>query len=668
VVSRLAAHRPGTGSALSPGIQGLPRAAKLYVSGAILCGAGVLAWRFATQPIQTDVVFLFLVLLSAALGSRTVALGQKAEMALSLPLILCALMRAGTGGAIDVAVVGMLSTCLLRKKPLAPHRTLFNIASVALATLASGALYEALHQQGGRFVPSNDLFALAAAVVTYFASNTILVAVAISLSNGRPLVHVWAQSFRWTLISYLAGGSIAAGMVHLLESYGPYSLILSVPPILLLYYFFRFYIDRAAEHRQRMEEIERHNAELESEVARRTQELVEVNARLSQSNEDLKRANRLKSEFLANMSHELRTPLNAIIGFSELLQESTFGDLNSDQRAFVRDIHAGGQHLLNLINDILDLSKIEAGRMSVHREECDLPAILRETLTVIRPLALKKSLQLEAIPAPDASVVWADSGKIKQVMYNLLSNAVKFTDTGGLITVDARADGKDLVVSVSDTGIGIASDDLLHIFDEFYQVDGSLTRRHEGTGLGLALVKRLIGMHGGDVSVKSRLGEGSCFRFRLPGAVCFMEEPARDPAEEVTEALPAHGSGRGVVMVVEDNPANMRLTRNILACQGFSVVEAPSGEEALRLLEQQKPDLILMDLQLPGVDGLSLTRIIKSDPQTRDIPTVALTACATDGDEIRVLAAGCAGYITKPLSAANLARKIAALLPMKAAS
>src|SRR5262249_49960549 len=426
--------------------------------------------------------------------------------------------------------------------------------------------------------------------------------------------------------------------------------------------------DRAAEHLQRMEEIERHNAELESEVARRTQELVEVNDRLSQSNEDLKRANRLKSEFLANMSHELRTPLNAIIGFSELLQESTFGDLNGDQRAFVRDIHAGGKHLLNLINDILDLSKIESGRMSVPRDECDLPAILRETLTVIRPLALKKGLQLEAIPDPASSVVWADAGKIKQVMYNLLSNAVKFTDEGGSITVDARADGKDLVVSVSDTGIGIAPDAPGHIFEESSRVDGARTRRHEGTGLGLALVKRLVGMHGGEVSVKSRIGKGSCFRFRLPGAVCFMEEPARDPAEEVAEALPVAGTGRGVVMVVEDNPANMRLTRNILATQGFCVVEAPSGEEALRLLQKQKPDLILMDLQLPGVDGLSLTRIIKSDPQTREIPTIALTACATGEDEVRVLAAGCAGYITKPLSAANLARQIAALLPMKAAS
>jgi len=628
----------------------------------------VLAWRVATQPVQTDVVFLFLVVLSAALGSRTVALGQKAEMALSLPLILCALLRAGTGGAIDVAVVGMLSTCLLRRKPLAPHRTLFNIASVALATLASGAIYEALHTDGARFVPSAYLLPLAAAVFAYFATNTILVAMAIALSNRRPFVQVWAGSFRWTLISYLAGGSIAAGMVHLSEAFPAYTLILAVPPILLLYYFFRFYIDRAAEHRQRMEEIERHNAELESEVARRTQELVEVNERLSQSNEELQRANRLKSEFLANMSHELRTPLNAIIGFSELLEESTFGDLTSDQRAFVRDIHAGGKHLLNLINDILDLSKIEAGRMSVHREECDLPGILRETLTVIRPLALKKRLQLTALPDPAASVVWADAGKIKQVMYNLLSNAVKFTDEDGSITVDARAEGKDLVVSVSDTGIGIDPEDLGHIFDEFYQVDGSLTRRHEGTGLGLALVKRLVGMHGGEVSVKSRVGEGSCFRFRLPGAVCLMEEPARDPAEEETEAMPAAASGRGVVMVVEDNPANMRLTRNILASQGFNVVEAPSGEEALRLLGQVRPDLILMDLQLPGVDGLSLTRRIKSNPRTREIPTIALTACASDDDETRVLAAGCSGYITKPLSAANLARQIAALLPMKAAS
>ncbi len=384
-------------------MRNLPRAARVYVVAVVLAGVATIAWRMGTGPLlQGGPVFVILLLLAVALGSRTVALGHKAEMALSLPLILCALLAVGDGAALDVAVVGMLSTCLLRRKPFPVHRTLFNVTSIAIVTFASGRIYTELAAGDARFTPSAYILPLLVSVLTYFVTNTSLVAMVIALSNRRPFSEVWRDSFGWTLISYLAGGSIAAGMVHLLQAFGPYSLLLAAPPILLIYHFFRLYADRAAERRKRIEEIERHNARLESEVARRTQELVELNERLRQSNEELMRANRLKSEFLANMSHELRTPLNAIIGFSELLQDSNFGPLQPDQREFVQDIHSGGRHLLELINDILDLSKIEAGRMGLHREETELPEILRETLTVVRPLALKKKLHLQVAIDPAA--------------------------------------------------------------------------------------------------------------------------------------------------------------------------------------------------------------------------------------------------------------------------
>jgi CheY-like chemotaxis protein/nitrogen-specific signal transduction histidine kinase len=406
---------------------------------------------------------------------------------------------------------------------------------------------------------------------------------------------------------------------------------------------------------------------LESEVARRTQALVELNEKLQISNDQLKRANRLKSEFLANMSHELRTPLNAIIGFSELLQEGSYGALSSDQNDFVKDIHASGRHLLGLINDILDLSKIEAGRMTLHPEECELNEIVRETLTVVHPQALKKKLVLEALIDPGAAFVKLDAGKIKQVMYNLVSNAVKFTPDGGRIDIAGSAEGRDLVLSVSDTGVGIADEDAAHIFDEFYQVDGSYTRKHEGTGLGLALVKNLVEMHGGSVTVESAPGKGSRFSVRLPAAVSSSVEETAASRTEGEIAITRRQEGeRGVVMVVEDNPMNMRLTRNILASHGFGVLEAPTGEAALRLIHERRPDLILMDLQLPGLDGLALTRMIQTDPATSGIPTVALTACSMKGDEDRAREAGCVGYITKPVSAASLPSQVAAYLAARA--
>ena len=643
----------------------LPRAARLYVVAVILAGVGVLVWRCATLPLTTQADFFVLVALVALLGPRTVSLGQKVEMSVSLPLILCALMGAGAGAAIDIAIVGMTSTCVFRKKPFALYRTLFNVSSLAVVTFISGRVYTLTYPQAEDFTPAAYFLPLLAAVVAYYVSNTVLIATVVSLASGRRFSTVWTESFLWSALSYLAGGSIAVGMKHLLDVFGTYSLILAIPPILLIYYFFRFYIDRANERTKRMEEIQRHNEMLESEVARRTQALVEVNERLRQSNDELKRANRLKSEFLANMSHELRTPLNAIIGFSELLQEGTFGGLSEDQLNFVTDIHSSGRHLLGLINDILDLSKIEAGRMVFQREECDLQGIIRETLTVVRPLALKKRLRVDSALDPRSTVVRVDAGKIKQVMYNLLSNAVKFTPEGGLVRVESRAEDHDLILCVSDTGIGIPPEHADHIFDQFYQVDGSYTRKHEGTGLGLALVKSLTEMHGGRVEMRSVPGQGSTFMVRLPEAVCDQVEDTGDVFESEGSFAGGDAGVRGLILVVEDNPTNMRLTKRILTSHGFGVVEAPCGEDALRLIRQSRPDLILMDLQLPGVDGLTLTRLIKQDPETASIPTVALTACAMKGDEDRAREAGCVGYITKPVSAASLPSQVAAFLSVR---
>jgi PAS domain S-box-containing protein len=257
--------------------------------------------------------------------------------------------------------------------------------------------------------------------------------------------------------------------------------------------------DKALEQRLRD-----YTDNLERMVAEKTAELREVNS-------ELVRANQLKSQFLANMSHELRTPLNAIMGFAEAIRDGVAGEPTAEQREFSEDIYQAGCQLLGMINDILDLAKVEAGAMELTLEPCDLAMLIDEVVRVARGLARRKSIELRGDVEPRPLMITADALKVKQVLYNLLSNAIKFTGAGGKVFVEARLGRETAEIRVSDTGIGIAPGDLLCIFDEFRQVDSSLTRKHEGTGLGLALTRRLVELHGGEITVESELGKGSTF-------------------------------------------------------------------------------------------------------------------------------------------------------------
>jgi PAS domain S-box-containing protein len=247
---------------------------------------------------------------------------------------------------------------------------------------------------------------------------------------------------------------------------------------------------------------------LERMVAEKTAELREVNA-------ELVRANQLKGQFLANMSHELRTPLNAIMGFAETIRDGIAGRPSPEQKEYAEDIYQAGRQLLGMINDILDLAKVEAGAMELTLESCDLATLVDEVVRVARGLARRKGVELKTDIEPRPLEATVDPLKLKQVLYNLLSNAIKFTGAGGTVTVDARQAKETIVIRVSDTGIGIAPEDLVTIFEEFRQVDSSLTRKHEGTGLGLALTRRLVELHGGEISVESELGKGSTFTVTL---------------------------------------------------------------------------------------------------------------------------------------------------------
>jgi PAS domain S-box-containing protein len=407
---------------------------------------------------------------------------------------------------------------------------------------------------------------------------------------------------------------------------------------------------------------------------------------LQEKNIELEHASRMKSEFLATMSHELRTPLNAIIGFSEALKDGLVGAMSGSQHEYIGDIFNSGHHLLSLINDILDLSKVEAGMMALELDSVDLHNLLSNSLSIVREKAAAQHIRLELETGEDLGPMLLDMRKTKQIVYNLLSNAVKFSANGGIVTLSARRVSRDSVgtlsgawpmhgfslpdtdydeflqICVSDSGIGISTENMAKLFQAFTQIDSSLARRFEGTGLGLAMVKQLAELHGGTVAVASAEGEGACFVVWLP---------MRTPVWEATGALPrAHDlaaaaaattpsqSRERIALVVDDDDRSAELVRLLLEAEGFTVLHAASAEIALELAPQQPLTLITLDVQLPGIDGWEFLKRIRKDSTLARVPVVMI---AGQIDNILSLTGGAAAVLQKPIGRAQLRTTLASL-------
>ena len=358
-------------------------------------------------------------------------------------------------------------------------------------------------------------------------------------------------------------------------------------------------------------------------------------------------ASRHKSEFLASMSHELRTPLNAIIGFSEVLLERMFGELNERQDDYLRDIWSSGKHLLELLNDILDLSKIEAGQMVLNRSEFAVRDCLEYCLSMVRERALKEGIILSLEVDPEVGMLDADRLRVRQVVLNLLSNAVKFTPAGGRVSVRAAIRDQDLVVEVVDTGPGVAVEDRERIFDSFQQ-GARHPEQTEGTGLGLTLSKRILELHGGTIWVDSETGQGSTFGFTLP-AESSAPALASVPQAGLDPGLPAElAPGPGpTVVIVEDDRRSFDLLRVYLEAAGARVVSARDGEEGLDTVHRLSPAGVILDILLPGIDGWEVLAQLKADPETSAIPVVVVSMLDERG---RGFALGAAEYLVKPVS------------------
>ena len=393
------------------------------------------------------------------------------------------------------------------------------------------------------------------------------------------------------------------------------------------------------------------------------QQLQNSYEQLAITNGELARATRLKDEFLANMSHELRTPLNSILGFSESLQEGIFGEISEKQRKPISTIERSGEHLLSLINDILDLSKIEAGKLDLDKDSISLISLCESSLSFIRQQAFKKQIKVQFTPPTLIADFFADERRLRQMLINLLNNAVKFTPNGGAVSLevslDCFLDQPILNFMIKDTGIGIAKEDLPKLFQSFVQIDSRLARRYEGTGLGLALVERLTKLHGGRVSVESKIGEGSCFAVHLPyfPVNALKSDSTISPTSE-TEVNTPSSIKPALILLVEDNENNSQTISTYLEYKGYRLITASNGKEAIEIINQTKPDLILMDVQMPVMDGLEATRQIRSNPKFTQIPIIALTALAMPGDRDRCFAAGMNDYLSKPIRMKQLVTMI----------
>ncbi|MBD2665330.1 two-component hybrid sensor and regulator [Richelia sinica FACHB-800] len=403
-------------------------------------------------------------------------------------------------------------------------------------------------------------------------------------------------------------------------------------------------------------------------------QLWQTNEELTKANTELARATRLKDEFLANMSHELRTPLNAILGMSEGLQDHVFGAVSDVQLKAIATIERSGRHLLELINDILDLSKIESGKLELELSDVSVKSLCDSSLIFIKQMALKKKISLKSNIASNFGTIQVDERRMRQVLINLLNNAVKFTPEHGCVSLKVwleapvsphsptSTSSPVLCFSVIDTGIGISQQDMGKLFQSFVQVNSSLNRQYEGTGLGLALVKRIVELHHGTITVSSEIDRGSCFTVRIPYLTNHEKLPTlvHLPSSVEQELSPPTVKSH-VILLVEDNQVNIYTTLDYLESRGYRLIVANNGKQALEILKTEQPDLILMDIQMPEMDGIEAIHRIRQDLQV-DVPIIALTALAMPGDKDNCLAAGANEYFTKPIQFKQLVATIEKLL------
>jgi len=639
---------------------------QVYMWSLVCAGAAIILVSVYELPFQElDARFIFLCLMVASSSLIAIKIPRvSGRITVADTFVFLTMLEYGGAAAILVsALEGVCATLIISKRP---RTILFNAAILATSTFfTTAALYWTVGSpvkvvEGG--FSANFFLAICVMALVQYAANTSLIAVEKSAKIKESPWNTWRTYYLWTSVTYFAGASAAGIIAILIKTYGFYAVVATVPIILIICFTYQTYLKNIENSIAQTEAARLHVEELSryiSELQRSEEERGQLLLRAERARSEAEAANRIKDEFLATLSHELRTPLTSLLGWSSVLRDSSQDEkvLSQGLEAIDRNARVQAQ----LIDDLLDVSRIVSGKLNLDVRPLDISSVARAAISVVRPAADAKGITLEYWAQPGLGAISADSARMQQIIWNLLSNAVKFTPHGGKIFVRIEQDGPNARVLVRDTGLGIDSKFLPRVFDRFRQADSSTTRSYGGLGLGLAIVRHLVELHGGTVLAESEgPGKGATFSASFPLLAVRAEAIAHSGEFNIAEMSSLNGLR---VLLVDDEPEARQIITTVIARTGASVQSCTSASEALSKLIEWRPDVLLSDIAMPEEDGYSFIGRVRALPKEKggETPAAALTAYARDEDRRQALAAGYQMHIAKPISAPELVMMIARL-------
>lgn len=653
------------------------RVARGYMWGIAGVGLATTVFSLTRLPAnRVDLRFLLLALMVAISSQIAVRIPRvSGRITVSDTLIFLTMLLYGGEAAILLSALdGVCSSLPFTRKI---RTVLFNSGMLATSTALTVWTLRSLFGPLVALVRpeySADFFgAICVMAIVQYISNTVLIAVEKSFKIDQSVWSTWKRYYLWTSITYFAGASAAGIIAHLILGFGFYAVLATIPIVVIIYLTYDTYLKNIEASETQADLAQRHVDELSgyiAELKRSEEQRGELLLREQQARTEAEAANRIKDEFLATLSHELRTPLTSLLGWSNLLRSSGPDDALFEQGLEVIERNARSQ--AQLIEDLLDVSRIISGKLRIDAQPVDISAIIDASISVVRPAADAKSIQLTYTHGPRGRAISGDPARLQQVIWNLLSNAVKFTPEGGHVDITLEQVASHAKVAVRDDGKGIDPEFLPRVFDRFRQGDSSTTRAYGGLGLGLAIVRHLVELHGGTVHAESDgEGKGSVFSVMFPlinvHSVSGSYKLGSQADGNSVLAPPPMALDGLRVLVVDDEPDALQLISTVIAQSGADVRTCESAHEALEVLQEWKPDVLMSDIGMPGEDGYSLIGKVRSlsDESGGRIPAAALTAYAREEDRRRALAAGYQMHVAKPISSSQLVATVAHLATIK---
>jgi signal transduction histidine kinase/CheY-like chemotaxis protein len=623
------------------------------------------AYEFPVQRVDLPFILLCLMVIASSLIAIKIPRVTGRITVADTFIFLGMLLYGGAAAILLSALEGISTTLIISKRP---RTILFNAAILSTSTFFTAAiLYWTIGSPTEVITEgftANFFLAICVMALVQYVANTTLIAIEKSSKIKESTWNTWKTYYLWTSVTYFAGASAAGIIAVLIRTYGFYAVVAAFPIVLIIVFTYQTYLKNIEASIAQTEAARRHVEELSgyiSELQRSEEARGQLLVRAERARAEAEAANRIKDEFLATLSHELRTPLTSLLGWASVLREARYDEVVVNQGLEAIDRNARVQ--AQLIDDLLDVSRIVSGKLNLDVRPLDVSSIIRTSIHVVQPAAEAKGLTLDYSAQPGVGAIPADSARMQQIVWNLLSNAVKFTPRGGKIFVRLEKEGSNAKLTVKDTGLGIDPEFLPRVFDRFLQADSSTTRSFGGLGLGLAIVRHLVELHGGTISAESEgAGKGATFILTFPLLADRMDPHALGHSGEflATELQSLDGLR---VLLVDDEPEARQILSTVISRRGAEVKTCETAAEALDVLVEWRPHVLMSDIAMPGEDGYSFINKVRSLPADKggDTPAAALTAYARDEDRNRAIAAGYQVHIAKPISSGQLVMTIARL-------